>query len=391
MNTKLRVAMIGQRSIPATYGGVERAVEELGANLVNRGHSVTAFAWSKDQVPSTHRGIVNRPVFALDGKHARATTQSLCATLLALFGKYDIVHYHAMGPALFAPILRLRRSVAIVATVQGRDDQRSKWGGFAKRMLRFGALSTARVAHETIVVSEQLRENYEEEFARTTTYIPNGLQPVAISGKTDELAAFGVTPGNYLIYVGRLVPEKGLDMIPKAYRDVLTDMPLLIVGDSASTDSYVDELKRDSAQDPRIRFTGAQRGETLYQLFRHAKAMVMPSHLEGLPLVLLEAISFETPLICSDIAPLVQVVGRTSRPGVRVFADGDINGFKAAIEDSLDDDPAVVRTELSSMRERVSVEFGWDRITDATLDVYERALRRRRGSRGRSDSSAGAS
>lgn len=377
--------MIGQRSIPATYGGVERAVEELGARLVERGHSVTAFCWRADGAPKIHRGIVNRNVPAIRGKHLRAFSQSVAATVAALFGRYDVVHFHAMGPALCAPLLRLRPSCRIVATVQGRDDHRSKWSPLAQRVIHIGAWSTARVAHATIVVSRQLEEDYRVEFRRESTYIPNGVDdPGPVLGR-DELERMNLKPGGYFLFVGRLVPEKGIDMIPAAYALVDSDFPMIVVGGAAGTNPYVEATRTAASGDARVRFVGERRGEALRQLFSNARAVVMPSHLEGLPIVLLEAVSFGTPLVCSDIAPVLEVVGVTSRPGARIFRDGDVLGFAEAIRENLSDAEDEVTAETARLRDAVLREFNWLGITDRTEAVYADAVasRRRTGRAGR--------
>ncbi len=374
----LRIAMIGQRSIPATYGGVERAVEELGARLVERGHSVTAFCWRADRSPKTYRGIVNRNVPAIPGKHLRAFSQSVVATVAALSGAYDVVHFHAMGPALCAPLLRLRPSCRIVATVQGRDDRRSKWGPIAQRIIRIGAWSTARVAHETIVVSRQLEEDYRIEFDRESTYIPNGVDdPGPVIG-TEELERMDLKPNGYFLYVGRLVPEKGIDMISAAYSLVDADLPMVIVGSAAGTNSYVEAMRTAARGDSRVQFVGERRGEALRQLYSNARAVVMPSHLEGLPIVLLEAVSFGTAVVCSDIAPILEVVGTTSRPGARIFRDGDVHGFAEALRENLSDSDDEIEAETTRLRREVLQTFSWAGVTDRTEAVYADAVASRR-------------
>lgn len=373
--------MIGQRSIPATYGGVERAVEELGARLVERGHSVTAFCWRADRAPKSYRGIVNRNVPAIPGKHLRAFSQSVAATAAALFGRYDVVHFHAMGPALCAPLLRLRPSCRIVATVQGRDDRRSKWGPLAQRIIHVGAWSTARVAHETIVVSRQLEEDYRVEFGRKSTYIPNGVDDPGPVVGTEELERMDLKPNGYFLSVGRLVPEKGIDMIPAAYALVDSDLPMIIVGSAAGTDAYVKETRSAASGDSRVRFVGERRGEALRQLFANARAVVMPSHLEGLPIVLLETVSFGTAVVCSDIAPILEVVGTTSRPGARIFRDGDVESFAEAIRENLSDGDDEVEAETARLRDDVLESFSWAGITDRTEAVYASAVAARRRNR----------
>jgi glycosyltransferase involved in cell wall biosynthesis len=371
MKKPLRIAMIGQRSLPAEYGGVERAVEELGARLVERGHEVTAFCWSADNPPSTYRGIKLKPVRALSGKHLRAFSQSISAAMKVLFGKYDVVHIHAMGPGLAIPLLKLRPGLRIVATAQGRDDKRSKWGPTAQKIIHFGAWASAKFSDGVIVVSLDLQADYLREFGRESSFVPNGIVLPELSPASDKLAEFGLIPNGYLLNVGRIVPEKGVDMIPHAYAAEKFPLPLVVVGASASTDAYVAAISESLPSDGSVRLIGAHRGETLRQLFLNARGFVFPSHLEGLPIVLLEAISFGLPLVCSNIGPVTQVIGTHSAPGRHIFNDADDAGLRQAIWGLLNEDEAIARSAAKVLQEQTSKDFSWDRVTDLTEIVYE--------------------
>lgn len=372
--THLRIAMIGQRSIPAEYGGVERAVEELGARLAERGHDVTAFCWSADNPPASHRGITLKRVPALSGKHLRAFSQSIAAAAKVLFGRYDVVHIHAMGPGLAIPLLKLRPGLKIVSTVQGRDDKRSKWGPAAQKIIHFGAWASAKFSNEVIVVSLDLQRDYLEEFGRKSAFVPNGIVAPDLTPAFDQLAQFGLTPNGYLVNVGRIVPEKGVEMLPHAYASGDISLPLIVVGESASTDGYVNLVKSSLPSDGSIRLVGAHRGETLRQLFMNARGFVFPSHLEGLPIVLLEAISFGLPLACSNIGPVTQVIGVDSGVGRHMFADGDVEGLRNALKGLIAENEADARKAAHVLRQRVSRDFSWDRITDLTEAVYLQAV-----------------
>ena len=300
--------MIGQKGIPARYGGVEKAVEELAARLVQRGHHVTAFNKRESGVPrpKEHRGIELKYVPAFGGKHMRNMTQSIGGTLSTLSRHYDIVHYHALGPTLASPLARIRPSARVVVTIQGRDDQRAKWGRPAQMVLSSAAWMSANVPHGAIAVSQQLQREFREQFGRETVFIPNGVAVVveqAISPTEDPLVRFGLEPGRYLVNVGRLVPEKAIDQLLRAWGKVDTEVKLAIVGGSSHTDEFVERLGRLAAQDDRIVLTGPVYGAGQDRLFRNAAGYVMPSLLEGLPLALLEAISYRLPVTVSDIPP----------------------------------------------------------------------------------------
>lgn len=373
----MRIAMIGQKSIPAEYGGVEKAVEEVAAELVRRGHEVTAFCQRPEGLhrPKFHRGIRLRYVHTVGGKHMTNATQSLLASIASVIDDFDIVHYHAMGPTLFSVLPKLSGRAKVVVTIQGRDDKRAKWSKPAQFVLGTAAKACAYVPHQRIAVSGQLKDDFANEFGRSTTHIPNGVCPIGDAPEytSDELPeAFGLSEHRYLVNVGRLVPEKGVDLLLKAFQQVPTDMGLAIVGGSSHTDGYVDELKALAAQDDRVVLTGPVYGNGCDSLFRHAAGYVMPSLLEGLPLALLESISYGLPVAVSDIPPHTEVVHQDG-PGHRVFRAGDIEDMAKQLTQFVQNLPAEY-TAAEALRSRVMVEYGWQGITDKTEAVYRAAL-----------------
>lgn len=373
--------MVGQKGIPANYGGVERAVEELSARLVERGHEVSVFNRREDgdEPIAEHRGIQLVPVRATSGKHSGNLTQSLSGTVRTVGRGFDVVHFHAMGPCLFTPLARVGSNAAVVATIQGRDDQRAKWGLAARTSLRTAAWASARVPHEVIVVSKQLGHHYEADYRRTTHHIPNGVTPPDRSRPVDTavLDRFGLCRQGYIVNVGRLVPEKAVDQAIIAFRKVETDAKLVIVGGSSHTATYVKRLEQLAAQDERVVLTGPLYGDELGCVFGQASAYVMPSLLEGLPLALLEAVSYRLPLIVSDIQPHLEVV-ESDGIGHRVFRAGDVDDMARAMKRTLED----VRFSGDACRQlekRVAEEYSWDRIATLTEDVYRQAIERAAG------------
>lgn len=374
----MRIAMIGQKGIPATYGGVERATEELSAQLVERGHDVTVFnrREERSEPAAEHRGIRLEPVWATRGKHTGNLTQSLSGVVRTLGNSYDVIHFHAMGPCLWSPLARYGGRAAIVATVQGRDDQRAKWGWVAQSSLKTAAWMSARVPHEVIVVSRELQRDFEAQYGRATQQIPNGANPVDWDRPDDTTAMdrLGLVGRQYILNVGRLVPEKAMDQAIQAFRQVDTDVRLVIVGGSSHTSDFVERLQTTAAEDDRVVIAGPIYGDQLHTLFRRADAFVTPSLLEGLPLALLEAANYRLPLIVSDIPPHMEVV-ESDALGHRVFRAGDTEDLAEAIRQTLEDLPIALescrKTEL-----RVAEEYSWERITSETEDIYRRAIGR---------------
>lgn len=368
----IRIAMIGQRGVPANSGGVERHVEELGARLAALGHDVTVYCRSNygAEQPTSYRGMRLTYFKALPTKHFEAIAHSAAASLAAVRDGADIIHYHAVGPGLVSPYPAWLSRAKVVQTIHGLDHTRAKWGGVATAVLRTGAWLSARVPDETIVVSRALQEHYTTQYDRATTYIPNGVGRRSSVPAGATLATFGLTPGRYVLYVGRLVPEKAPDRLIEAFRGVPGDVRLVVVGSSSFSDEYVARLRRLAAQDPRVVLTGSQYGEALEELYSQAGVFVQPSDVEGLPLTLLEAAAHGLPLLASDIAPHVEILG-SDVPGRRLFRAGDSVELTATMSSMLANLDAESVTGEES-RASVHARFDWDKAARELSDVYAR-------------------
>jgi glycosyltransferase involved in cell wall biosynthesis len=350
--------MIGQKGVPATHGGVERHVEELGARLVALGHHVTVFTRPNytDRGLREHRGMRLVSVPTVGSKHLDAIVHSALCSFACWGGGYDVVHYHAIGPCLASPIARLRGR-RVVATIHGQDWRREKWGRAASAVLRLGEWTALHIPHTTISVSETLAQDYRERLGRDVRYIPNG---VSIDSGDDMrvLSDLGVCEGRYMLFAGRLVPEKGLHHLLSALAE-LPDPPVLVVaGDASNSGAYVSELRGAAAGN--VVFAGYRYGAQLAALFRHAALFVLPSDVEGLPIVLLEAIAYGAPVLASDIQPNVEVLGREGQ----YFRCGDSKDLARAIEVALAPG-AIARVDAAA----------------STRDCYRSSLRLGRGCR----------
>lgn len=373
---RLRIAMVGQRGLPATYGGVEHHVQELGARLVALGHEVIVYCrpnYSTEPVDS-YRGMELRHLNTPDSKHFEAIVHSGGATLSAIRDRVDIIHYHALGPGLVSPLPRWGSRVRVVQTVHGLDHERSKWGAFASRVLRFGCWLSARVPDATVVVSRALQDYYRDEHGRETTYIQNGVTVQRPSSTaTTVLEDNGLTPGGYVLFVGRLVPEKAPDLLLRTFQRLpRPDMKLVVAGGSSFTAEYVELLTELAAQDSRVVMPGYVHGAELADLYRHAALFVLPSDVEGMPLTLLEALSHGTPVVVSDIAPHVEVLHRDG-PGQRIFRQGDGDDLLAKMTLALDH-PRAERSGVPAM-ESLQEQYNWDDAALALERLYFAVLR----------------
>jgi glycosyltransferase involved in cell wall biosynthesis len=368
--------MVGLRGIPATYGGVERAVEELSATLALRGHKVTVYARRSYSDPSitSHRGVEVVQLGQIDTKHLEAISHTALAVAAALASRrFDVIHFHGTGPTLLAFLPRLFR-MPTVATVQGLDWRREKWGPIARAVLRAGAWASAVFPSRTIVVSRELERHFGERYHADPVYIPNGVrQPMTPPEPVD-----GLQPDRFVLFLGRLVPEKHVHTLIKSYRHVDSDVPLVIAGPSSHSPDYVERLRALAARDPRVRLIGPRYGGEKAWLMREALAFVQPSSIEGLPIALLEALEAGRFPIVSEIPPNLEAVTvGDERVGAQVPV-GDAEALGAAIQQTID------RADRGSVGRRISghvrSRYDWNRIAEATERVYREAIGARRDS-----------
>jgi glycosyltransferase involved in cell wall biosynthesis len=375
-----RIAYIGQRGIPATIGGIEHHVEEIGSRLAQRGHQVTVYTrgnYSHERI-AEHRGMRVRYMPTVPTKRLEALVHSGLSTAHAILPgeeAADILHYHAIGPSVFTPVPRLLTSRRVVVTIHGLDHDREKWGFGARTSLRAAGWITAHVPHATITVSRDLADHYLERYGRLAHYIPNGVAAPVTRRPRLITERWGLAGEDYLLFLGRLVPEKAPDLLVRAFRHLQTTTRLVLAGGSSFTDGYVRHLEALASADPRVIMAGEVRGELRDELYSNAAAFVLPSNLEGLPLTLLEAASYRLPLIASDIPPHLEVIGRDA-PGGRLFRRGDEDALSDALGAVLAALP-VEREGARQIADRVVRDYDWDAATDATEELYASLLARR--------------
>jgi glycosyltransferase involved in cell wall biosynthesis len=366
--------MIGQRGVPATFGGVEHHVEELGSRLAQRGHRVTVYCrpnYVRTGAP-TYRGMRIRSVPTIGTKHLDAIVHSALSTGAAMFDGIDVVHYHALGPGLPSFLPRYLSRAKVVQTIHGLDSRRAKWGPAARFVLDAAERLSARVPDATIVVARDLAEHYRARYGRCTWRIPNGVVPPKPRAADEIVRRYGLRPGRYVLFVGRLVPEKAPDLLIRAFRAVPGDVRLVLAGGSSFTDRYTESLHRAATSDPRVLLTGYVHGPTLEELYTNAGVFALPSLLEGLPLTLLEAASYGIPIVASDIPPHLEVLFE-SGPGRRMVAAGDSEALGRALRADLANGNEE-RPAAEAAAKDVLARYDWDRVTDQTEAVYRTVL-----------------
>ncbi|MBE0566879.1 MAG: glycosyltransferase family 4 protein [Krumholzibacteria bacterium] len=364
----LRVAMIGQKGYPPVHGGIEKHVAELAARLPALGVEVDIFSrphYSEADGPTDLPGVRVRRVASIPTKHLDAISHTALATLRVLGERYDLVHYHALGPGLLAGLPRWLGRSRTVVTVHGLDWQRAKWGGLARAVLRLGESAAAVLPDGTIVVSKALRAHYLERHRRATTYIPNGIAPPVYRAPA-EIRTRGLD-GPFVLFVGRLVPEKGCHLLLEAWqglpRAVREGRRLVVAGDAGFTPGYVQKLK--AAAPPGTLFLGYVHGPILDELYSNTDLVVLPSTLEGLSITLLEGLSYARCCLVSDIPPNLEAAA-----GCAVFfASGDAAALREALASILADPDR--RAELGQKGQIHAIEnYSWDRVAGQTVRFY---------------------
>ena len=275
----MKIAFIGHKRIPSREGGIEIVVDELATRMVDRGHQVIAYnrrghnvAGSEfDGVANGHgkrfsyHGVNVVSVPTIEGKGLAALSSSFFATLQAIQAKPDVIHYHAEGPCV---MLRLAHWAGIrtVATIHGLDWQRAKWGKFASAYLKFGERTAATCADEVIVLSRNMQEYFKNAYGRDTRLIPNGIAAKEIVPVDRINAMFGLAKDGYFLFLGRIVPEKGVHYLIEAFHRVHTDKKLVIAGGSSDSSDYQQRIQTMAESDPRIVLTGFVQGRVLQEL-----------------------------------------------------------------------------------------------------------------------------
>lgn len=368
----MKVLVIGLRGFPNIQGGIETHCEELYPRLVKLGVKVEVLTrskyWGPDK-PAEHRGVALTPLWSPRNTRLETFVHSFLAMVFAAFKRPDVVHVHGIGPAIFVPIARLA-GLNVVVTHHGTDYDREKWGRFPRWVLRTGERLGMRWAQSRIVISNTIRSLVHDKHGRDSDLIPNGV-PLATPVTTHEwLLSRGVAPGKYALQVSRLVPEKRqLDLVRAFERSDAggAGWHLLLVGALDSDDAYQNKLRAAAEANPQIILTGFQTGQVLQEILTHAGAFVLPSSHEGLPIALLEALSYSLRAFASDIPANLEV----PLPESHFFALGDVQALTELLN-------SACRNQWSDADRAkalaITENYDWDLIAEQTLRVYQSSV-----------------
>ena len=380
------VVMIGHKSIPSRQGGIEVVVDRLSSKLASRGYEVWAYN-RRDKNNPDEGGADGRQKDASDsgkkqerlynGVHLcdipapqkaglNAFVYACLATIKATVRGFDIYHFHAEGPCvmLWLPAL-FRKKSRIIVTIHGLDWQRAKWGMFASHVIHKGEKQAVKHADEIIVLSRNVQKYFSDTYGRRTVYIPNGTDRPDILPPKLITEKYGLKGNNYILFVARIVPEKGLHYLINAFKSLDTGVKLVIAGGSGQADEYMDMIRNMANDDDRIIMTGFVEGQLLSELYSNAYLYVCPSDVEGMSLSLLEAASYGNCCLVSDIPENTEVMG----DNCVTFEHGNVSDLKDKLSDLLDNEEQIVRLKKIT-HDYICEHHTWDIMTDQTVKIY---------------------
>ena len=307
-----------------------------------------------------------KTVFTFQNSSLNAIVYSILSALKVSFSKCDVVHIHAEGPASmsFLPKLFGKR---VIVTIHGLDWQRSKWGGFATKFLKYGEKNAVKYADEIIVLSKNVQKYFKDTYGRDTVYIPNAVDKPVIKPDTEINKFYNLTKDSYILYLGRIVPEKGIHYLIKAYNELDCGKKLVIAGGASHTSEYMNEVKQLANGNENIIFTDFVQGEVLEELYSNAYVYILPSDLEGMPLSLLEAMSYGNCCITSDIAECTEVCEENAI----YFKKSDIDDLKSKLKFAIENENEVKKYKENASK-YICDKYNWDSVVEQTLKLYKK-------------------
>ncbi len=374
----MRIAMIGQKRYGSREGGVEVVVTELARRMAALGHKVTCYdrtgsdVMTGDAAQTCERivdGVRIVPVRTIDMKGLAAASAAHYATKAAIADRPDVIHYHAEGPCASLPIAH-NAGIRTVATIHGLDWQRAKWGRLGAAYIKRGERAAVRDADQIVVLSLAAQDYFKKSYGRKTAFIPNGVDPKQPRPAKEINERWGLARDSYVLYVGRLVPEKRPELLIDAFMQLKTDKRLVIAGGGSDTSEFERQLHRQAQSDGRILFTGFVTGGSLAELYSNAFCYVLPSDVEGMPMSLLEAMAYGRVCITSNIPECADVVAGA---GI-TFPQGDAAALRDALFSMLVD-PTRAKVLGAAAKKHVEADYGWNSVVKQTLALYKGAFK----------------
>lgn len=370
----MKVAIIGHKRIPSREGGVEIVVEELATRLIKKGHKVDVYNRIGRNVQSRnddknrkklkeYKGIKIINIPTINKKGLDAFIYSIIATIRSLFGRYDVIHYHAEGSCAMLWIPHLFKIKTIV-TIHGLDWQRSKWGGFASKYIKFGEKMAAKYADRIIVLSEKTQRYFKDVYNRNTDFIPNGINKPILKEANIIKNKYNLLNKDFILFLGRIVPEKRVHYLIDAFKTTNTDKKLVIAGGASHTNEYLNKIKKMVKDDKRIIMTGFVEGDELAELYSNCYLYCLPSSVEGMPISLMEAMSYGGNVLTSDIEECTQVTG----PYGYSFEKDNVEDLRKKLNQCIDSD---MKNQSKEIADYILEKYNWDNVVNETINLYK--------------------
>lgn len=368
----MKIAIIGHKRIPSNEGGIEKGVEQHAVRMAALGHQVTVYNRGGHNAFGTefdgakrkeYKGVKIVTVPTPKGA-AAVPVYSFLATLHAAISRYDCVSYRASGPCAMIPLAKLF-GLRVVASLHGIDSQRDKWGAFASKYLAFGEKMAATKADVCLVLSRHMKEYIDNAYHAQSVRFANGIdQPETCEAEIIR-EKYGLERGSYILSLGRIVPEKGIHYLIRAFRNCDTDKKLVIAGGAEANKEYYNQLLEMAEGDGRIHFTGYVFGKEIQEFYSNAYFFVLPSNLEGMANALLEAMSYSNCCLVSDIPENTEVV----EDRAVWFEQGNAQDLQDKLQMLLDDE-AMVRRYKENAAPFILKRYNWDLVVDQMLRIY---------------------
>lgn len=367
----MKIMWLGLRGFPNVQGGVETHAQHLCPQLAELGCDVTVIVRSSYQpaeVGPEWRKVHFHPIWAPRSKSLEAIVHSFLGVLYAAIKRPDILHIQAIGPALVTPLARML-GLRVVVTHHGPDYDRQKWGKLAKTALRLGEYCGMHFANSRIAISDVIRKLVRSHHERECALIPNGVELPDLHGGIETLKKFDLQPQRYVLLVSRFVPEKRHHDLIRAFADAkLSGWKLVLVGSADHPDEYTQSVLEAAEQIPNVVCTGFQSGMALKELYMHAGLFVLPSSHEGLPIALLEAMSYGLRVIASDIPANLEI----DCGDIDYFPTGDIPMLASILKIRAEEKQA--EEEHNRLRNFVQDRYRWRDVARRTFSLYKDVL-----------------
>jgi len=371
-NCSLTISFLGSRGIPRCYSGFETFVEEVSTRLAKRGHHVTVYnrvpfnKWSDD----TYQGVRIVKIPTLPFKGTDTLVHSFLCTIHNLLSPSDIIYYCGVGSSIFCALAKLRGSKVIV-NVDGADWERAKWGIIGKTWLRWSEKLAAYLSNSVVADHPAISEKYLKAYNRVCDLISYGAPAVEADPGKETLEKFSLSKKGYFLFVSRLTPENGADLVMKSYLEANTEMPLVIVGDAPYMSEYRETLQNlANASNGRILITGYQFGAAYEQLSFHARAFIFPTTIDATRPVLLEQMGMGSCIIARDTPANRHILDDA---GVWFSNSSPLVDLSRKIEEVSASGFDLVARGLIA-RNRVRSFYNWDRVTEQYEDLFTKLL-----------------